>query len=454
MNGGMMSGSWIKASLLASLALSAAVVLSGCGTGASTTAAKPATVTAAALQGVFVGGQQPVAGVTVQLYQAGTNGYGSAATKLGSSVPTNSAGGFSLPSYSCAAGSQVYLVGTGGQPIAATMSSLAVTNKNLALMVGLGTCGGSDLSTYINVNELTTVATVWALSPFMTGIANIGSSSTNATGLANAFAAINQLVVTSTGAVPGPALPAGAVFPLTEINTLADILEQCINSGGGVAGDSSGCGNLFYLAPNAAGTVYPTDTITAAMNIAQNPGRNVSSLNQLRSPSPVFQPTLSVNSPPNAWTIAVTYSGGGLNAPTSIAADAAGAVWISNSGNSSVTKLNNSGAAVSGASGFTAGGFSSPSAIAIDANGYAWVANAGNNTVTELSPSGAAGTVYSANGLSNPGSIAIDGSGNAWIANTGASTISAFTSSGSALTGSPFPGAGTSAPVSVAITPK
>lgn len=399
-----------------------------------------------------MGGQQPVAGVTLQLYQAGTTGYGSAATPLGPTVQTTSAGNFNLPSYTCAAGSQVYLVGMGGQPIAATMSSPAVTNNNLALMVGLGTCGGTDLNNFINVNELTTVASVWALAPFMTGIANIGSSSTNATGLSNAFAAINELVNTANGTIPGPALPTGATLPTTEINTLGDILEQCINSGGGVEGDGSACGNLFKYAPNA-GTVYPADTITAVMNIAQAPGRNIANLNKLRSANPVFQPAFDVNSPPNDWTIAITYTGGGLNAPTAIATDAAGAVWVTNHGNSSVTKLNAAGVAVSGSSGFAVGGISSPSAIAIDASGNAWVANAGS-TLTELSPDGTSGIGYSGNGLSTPASIAIDGAGNIWVANIGTNPVSAFSNSGGVLTGSPYSGAGNSAPVSVAVTPK
>jgi hypothetical protein len=397
-----------------------------------------------------MGGQQPVAGVTLRLFQAGATGYGSAAIQLGQTTQTTAAGNFNLPSYTCTAGSQVYLVGVGGQPIAATMNSPAVTNNNLALMVGLGTCGGTDLNNFINVNELTTVASVWALAPFMTGIANIGSSSTNAAGLANAFAAINEVVNTANGTIPGPALPAGATLPTTEINTLADLLAQCVNSGGGVEGDNSACGNLFLYAPNAAG-VYPTDTITAAMNIAQSPGRNATSLNQLLMPNPVFQPAFDVNSTVNDWTIAITYSGGGLNGPTSIATDAAGSVWVTNGAGSSVTKLNAAGVAVSNSSGFS---INSPSAIAIDANGNAWVANAGNSSITELNSTGSSGTAYFSNGLNAPASIAIDGSGNVWVANTGANPVSAFTGSGGALAGSPYPGAGTSAPVSVAVTPK
>ena len=445
----MIRHSSLQAAVFA-VASAATLGLVGCGMGVATpsTNKAPATVAAAAARGIVMGGQQPVAGVTLQLYQAGTTGYGLAAIPLGPTAQTNAGGNFNLPSYSCTAGSQVYLVGTGGQPIT------GVTNNNLALMAGLGTCGGTYLNNFIDVNELTTVATVWALAPFMTGFANIGSSSTNTTGLANAFAAINELVATANGTTPGPILPTGATLPTTEINTLGDILEQCINSSGGVAGDGSNCGNLFQLEPNAAGTVYPTDTITAAMNIAQNPGRNVAALNRLRSSSPVFQPALDVNSPPNAWTIAITYIGGGLSTPSSIATDAAGAVWVSNQGNSSVTKLDPTGAALSGSSGFIAGGFSAPSAIAIDSGGNAWVANSANNSVTRLNSAGTTGNVFTGNGLSTPKSIAIDGSGNIWVANTGSSTVSAFTGSGSGLAGSPYSGAGTSAPVSIAITPK
>jgi len=443
-----------RSAILLGAAAAAALGAIGCGMSVSRSAADsvPTTLTVPASKGIVMGGQQPVAGVTLQLYQAGTSGYGSLATALGTPTQTLPSGNFNLSSYTCAAGSQVYLAGTGGQPITAVGSTPAVTNNNLALMVGLGTCGGTDLNTFINVNELTTVATVWALSPFMTGIANIGTSPTNTTGLANAFAAINELVNTSNGTLSGPALPTGAKLPTTEINALADILEQCVNSGGGVEGDLSGCGTLFQLAPNAVGA-FPTDTITAAMNMAQSPGRNVAALNRLRSTQPVFTPALDVNSPPTAWTIAITYVGGGLSAPTSIATDAAGSVWVSNGGNASVTKLDSDGTPVSTSSGFSTGAAgAAPAAIAIDASGNAWVANAGNDTIVELSPVG--GTMNTVSSLNAPGSIAADGLGNIWVGNPGASTVSAFTVSGVALAGSPFGGAGISSPTSVAVTPK
>jgi hypothetical protein len=449
---------WVQP-LVISLGVLAAVGLSGCATGVEKTTtgivatpSAPATIQVAPLKGLVMGGQQPVGNVSLQLYQAGMTGYGSLATALGTSFLTTQGGNFTTPSYTCTAGSQVYLVGTGGQPG-------GQTNNNLAMMVGLGTCGGTDLNSFINVNELTTVASVWALSPFMKGTKNIGTSSSNLAGLTDAFAAINELVNTTNGAVPGPALPAGASFQQATINTLAEILLQCVNSGGGAApngvSDGSNCGNLFALAPNAAGTVYPTDTITAAMNIAQSPGRNVTAINNIRMGTPQFTPVFNLGKPPNDWTIAITYTGGGLSAPTSIAADAAGAVWITNNGNSSVTKLDDTGTAISGTNGFTAGGsINSPSAVAIDGNGNAWIANAGNNTVTELNSVGASVGVVSDPSLKTPASLAIDGSGNVWIANSGSNSVTAFTSSGVLLSGAPFTSAATSTPGSVAVTPK
>ncbi|SNT43909.1 hypothetical protein SAMN05421770_1173 [Granulicella rosea] len=430
-----------------------AAFLTGCGMTTSTSVTSPVTVGAATkVSGIVMGGQQPVGGVSIQMYTVGTSGYGSAATPLGASFSTTSAGNFTLPAFTCPTpGALTFLVGTGGQPIAATQTTAAVTNPNLALMVGLGACSTVG-SSYINVNELTTVATIWSLSPFMTGLTSIGAPSTNATGIKNAFAAINKVVNTTNGLISGPALPSNATLPIAEINTLADILEQCVNSGGGSASDSTDgqttgtpCGKLFYL------TGAPTNTIAAALYIAKNPALNVAKLNMLRSTSPVFQPVLSVNTPPSDWTIAISYSGGGLSTPQGVATDLNGNVWVANSGNSSVSEFSSTGAAISGTTGFTAGGISVPYALALDQSGNVWVANSGNNTVTKLAATGATGTSYSGNGLSTPKGIAIDGLGNVFVSNSGASTFSGFTSAGAALPSSPF--TGPSAAIGIAVSP-
>lgn len=432
-----------------------ALLTTGCGLGSAGSSGSPTTVAASStVSGIVMGGQQPVGGMKLQLYTVGTTGYGSAATALGAAFTTTAAGNFNLPSYTCpTAGSLTYLLGTGGQPIAAVGSTPAVTNSNLALMVGLGACSSVG-SSFIDMNEVTTVATVWSLSPFMTSPTHIGSSATNAVGIQNAFATINKIANTTSGAVSGPSLPANAVLPTTQINTLADILEQCVNSGGsdGVTSNGTttgnGCDKLFSLTGNS------TDTVSAALYMAQHPVTNVSSLNMLRSASPVFQPVLSVNSPPGSWSIVITHSGGGISTPQAVAVDQSGNLWIANSGNNSVSELSPVGAALSPTGGYTAGGIDLPYALAIDASGNAWVANSGSNNITKLTPLGATGTSYGGNtSLHVPKGIAIDASGDVWVSNTTASTVSAFDSQGGVLTGSPYT-VGITAPNAIIINPK
>ncbi len=442
---------WIEATAI--LVTAGVVALTGCTTNSATN--ENAVAVATSPHGEVYGGQQPVSGMSLQLYAAGSSGYGSAATPLFMTPPTTSAsGGFTFPAYSCpmptvqVPNPQVYLVGTSGDPIAGNTGG--ADNPNLALMVALGSCSSLNSGTHIHMNELTTVAAAWALAPFMAGSTtsylNVGTSSTNATGLQLAFEASSEVVNTSTGTFPGT-LPSGATLPTATLNTLADVLEACINSKGGTANDgTTTCGTLFGLTPNTAGT-FPTDTITAAMNIAQNPAQNVTQLNTVAGNTPAFLPDLGTA--PHAWTVAIQYTGGGLNHPTTIAADQSGNIWVGNSGSDAVSFFDNLGNSKLGTAGTTLGG--TPAGVAIDLVGNAWV-TASNSDVYELSPSGTVtGTPLSGNGLTLPTGIAIDPSGVIWVVNSGANSVSAFTSPGGILAGSPFTGAGIASPAGIAI---
>jgi hypothetical protein len=64
------------------------------------------------------------------------------------------------------------------------------------------------------------------------------------------------------------------------------------------------CGSLFALALSRSGTA-PTTSLQAALNMAQNPTLNVSSIYSLAASSTAFQPTLS--SAPFDWDIAIVY---------------------------------------------------------------------------------------------------------------------------------------------------
>ncbi|HEY4011365.1 MAG TPA: choice-of-anchor D domain-containing protein [Acidobacteriaceae bacterium] len=240
--------------------------------------------------GAVHGGQQPVAGASIQLYTVGTTADGSAATPLlTSTVTSDASGNFTITGlYSCASATQVYIVATGGNP------GLSTTNPNIALMAALGPCSSLTPQTFINIDEVTTVAAVVALAPYMSPtspMTSIGSGSSDASSLANAFTLASQLADTTTGTSPGNA-PTGDTVPTAEINTLADILSACINSTGGTAGDSSLCGQLFSLT-TIQPIPAPTDTIAAMLNVANNPTLNTGSLYSLAPPTPPFQPTLT-----------------------------------------------------------------------------------------------------------------------------------------------------------------
>lgn len=444
-----------RAMLALAFAASPAFLLSGCGTSAVPFGKPPTTASKSGAQGTVTGGQQPITDATIQLYTTGSGGYGSAASTFGSSAQTDSSGDFSLSPPACPGNNpDVFLVATGGMPTGYT------TNANLIMMTGLGPCSGLASISRVQVNELTTIATVWALSGFMTGPTNIGAPTTNTTGLNNAFAAINEVVNIQTGALSGPSLPSGATLPTDEIDALGNILQNCVNSTGGSASDTTDghtngttCGKLFYLA-NPSGTA-PTDTVTAMLNIAQHPSLNLAYLNDLQSSTPAFSPALNVNSPPTDWTIAINYTGGGLKNPQSIAVDGSGNVWVTNPSGDSVTELSSTGAVLSGSSGYTTGGsLSAPYGIAIDQNGDAWVTSSGNNTLFEIAPAGASYHSFTLNGLDTPKGIAVDGADNIWVVNNGSSTLSGFTNAGAALTNSPYSGGGLSTPTSIAVNSK
>lgn len=272
--------------------------------------------------GSVFGGQNPVAGSSVQLYAAGVTGDGSTATALiGATVTTSDGTGQinsnanagnknnSLPTgsftltgdFTCpTASSEVYLVGMGGNPGLGTG-----VNSDLALMTALGQCGNLSSSTFIVLNELTTVSSLAALYEFATTYDAIGSGSNDASQLLAQFNEVPEYTNTANGTVPGPALPAGYSASSTAIQTLGDIVAACINSAGGTAGDTSVCGQLFHLT-TIQGNPAPTNTVDSVINILNQPTVNVSQIFALLPANSPFQPTLS--SAPANWLLPIVSS--------------------------------------------------------------------------------------------------------------------------------------------------
>jgi hypothetical protein len=340
-----------------------AAILTGCGIGTITTSGGGGTMT---LQGVIHGGQQGVVGASIQLYTVGTGGNGTAAIPmLRQPVLSVTGGGFTIRTdYTCGDNSggqpitssnQVYLVATGGNP------GVGSNNAALTMVTALGPCSGLSSMNSIFVNEMTTVAAAWALAPFATSALDIGASSSNTTGLTNAFLDADLLVDPATGAVP--TLPGNLSVETSKLSALADALASCVNSNGGTA-----CTPLFTAATERS---VPTDTFTAALNIVKNPGKNVAKVFDAIGTYVPF--STSMTTPPNDWTMSLTVTGGGLNSPTALAIDAEGNVWVTNL-NGPLSAFEPQGTPMSN-TGFTGGDFAESYGLTIDINGDVWVAN-------------------------------------------------------------------------------
>ena len=432
-------------SLLAAASLAAAtVVIAGCGglsgNGTATTVAVP--IAAAKITGRVHGGQQPVSGAVIQLYAVGITGRKSAATPLVTKTVTSGQdGSFSITGdWDCTSNTAVYgdnpllyITANGGNPgLPGT-----VDNSAISLIAALGSCSGVNDTTSISLNELTTVAATYALAPFMADATHIGAQGANVVGLANAFKTANLLVDTATGGAPGRSLPVNATVPVSELNSLADILASCVNS----TGVDGTCSTLFSAATPNGGT-SPTDVTGVILNIVSSPASQVSTLFNLGRALAPFQPALA--SSPADWTLAVNFTGGGLNAPAGLAVDAAGNLWVANAAGNSVTELSDIGTLLTGSTGYTgSNNIFGAQGIAVDTNGNVWVADTLLSSVVELNVD--AGVVKSSStftngGLNGPTGIAIDSRNNLWVANFAGGSVTELNSSGIPVGSSPLTG--------------
>ena len=432
--------------LALSATLSLSLLLTGC---ALTNTATPGTSAGALLKGSVHGGQQPVIGAHVYLFAAGTSGYGGPSVSLldpvitgqsdstGAYVTTDANGGFSITGdYACTSGQQVYLYALGGNPGAGA-------NSASGLLAALGACpaSGNFLASipFIAVNEVSTVAAAYALSGFATDATHVSSSGTllAQTDIANAFANAANLASISTGAALANTPAGNGTVPQSKINTLANILASCINSPGSA---STPCFTLFANA-SSGGTVgaVPTDTATAAINIAHNPIAAVSGLFTLQPAiGAPFSPSL--NTAPNDFTLAVGFTGGGMaDSQGSIAIDASGSVWVPNPSKKTVSRFSSLGIPVAG-SPYTSTSFASPSAIAIDISGNAWISDSGSGAtnsggLVELSSSG--GTTQSVfdSSMGEATGVAIDPTGNIWTVSNSTGSVIEISANGTVLSG-------------------
>jgi streptogramin lyase len=460
-------------SLFLSLCLSVSFGLAGCATGSLA----PATpVQGAALQGKVYGGQQAVVGARVYLLAANTDGLNTTSAayssvsllnasstgqsdSLGAYVVTGAGGSFNISGdYSCIPanngnpGQQVYLYATGG-------NSGGGSNSAISLMAILGDCPSSGnfatATPFVVINEVSTVAAAYAVAGFAYDATHISSyGGTQATtGLKNAFANAANIESLGTGVALATTPLGNGKAPQATLYTLANILAACINSADTVSGStvtySRSCSTLFGTATHnglSTGTM-PTDCVSAAINIAHNPGANVSTLYGLPATTPPFGSALTAQ--PNDFTLGIQYTGGSQNKPTAIAIDADGNAWIANNASDVVTELSPVGAA----SNFATGGTDSNTlTVAVDLKGNIWTGNIAllSTTATELSASGTVLNTITLPAGSTPNGLAVDNTNNVWVA-TGVLKATKLTASGSSFNQTSYAAGGIDAPSAIAI---
>jgi hypothetical protein len=342
--------------------LAVLLALSGCGVDGNdggNNGAGTAAVSAARpffVNGAVHGGQQPIVGAVLQMYETGMTGYtGLAKPLLTQTVISGAGGSFSITGdYSCDTGSYVYITAAGGNP------GTGVSNPNIALMSALGSCStllANAATTFIVINEVTTVAGAYALAQYSGGTrfgtslySRPGSSITPAyrstvtsdlsggvdvpigaapadnftttnvdtpEGMANAMDLAQVIANTASGTSPGNDTNATATVNSMLVNAIANMLAACVNSGGSSDPTNAACTTLYNNVIVPAGTnpltggAYPApaDTLQAAVYMALNPNisaSHTSTLYGLINGAAPFQPyTTSASAIPN-FTISPT----------------------------------------------------------------------------------------------------------------------------------------------------
>lgn len=136
-----------------------------------------------------------------------------------------------------------------------------------------------------------------------------------------------------------------------------------------------------------------------------------------------------------------------FNDPFAVAVDSAGNIYVADSGNDTIRKIDPEGTVVTlaGLAGYAGSNdgstdiarFWSPHGLAVDHAGNLYVADTYNNAVRKITPTGVVTTVPepdtandsdkpSGNALNNPGGVAVDNAGNVYVADTNNQCIRKF----------------------------
>lgn len=469
--------------ILSALLASTVVLTAGCANMVTTAPSATSLSATSTIGGKIHGGSQPVNGASVTLYYAGDSGYGSGATLTGNPTvaavtTTDKTGAFSFiqdptpnettsgNTFSCPLSVNgvsppqgiendplVYVIARGGNTVNA--GDPTVIHNDAAVFLGVfGLCSHISASSFLDLNEVTTVASIAALQQYFNPVTEaIGTDGIGVakTSLVNTIATIANLANVATGtavattqlsgingdgvsAVNGvPTVSVTATAPAQTINLIANILAACVNND---KASATPCNTLFTNAtpPNVVQTDRPyhsaaflpaTDTLQAAYYMLSNPTNgSADKLQNLfglaAAVGAPFQPSLT--SAPADWSIAIAYSststcgagspsGSFINAPQDIDIDAAGNVWIANgqAANGNLSEISSNGTPTTCV--FLGGGSSRGSTI--DTQGNIWYGTTAADNIYRYNPFNR--SILPITTATPPLAVTADGAGNVYF---------------------------------------
>ena len=300
---------------------------------------------------------------------------------------------------------------------------------NLAMLGICSSAGNFSSLSFVFMNEVSTVAAAYGMSGFGTDGLHIGSSSTNLIGLQNAALNTANLYDITGASIGSGSNGEGHIarsvtanqngtVPQNELDTLGNILANCVDSTNTAASPAQACTTLFTAATSnggATGGTKPVDIAGAAFNIAHNPGTGAVVVLATSPPKTApFQPSLP--GAPTDFTVAITYNN--IATPGGIALDSAGNAYVpTNASSGYVTKLSPAGVVLNTSA--TAGsGFDS---VAVDPSGNVWAVANTSATVYEYTGTlgAVSGSPFTSGNLNSPSFVAIDTSGFVYVTSGG-----------------------------------
>ncbi len=361
------------------------------------------------------------------------------------------------------------LTGTAETAVSATLTGLTPGTTYYDRVVGTSAVGEvADTATGSFTTPAPPSVTTNAASPMTTGATlnatvNPNGSSTTARFQYSTSPAFTPTVATTIGS--GFSAPcdvavdaAGDVFVTDQTdNAVYEVLPdgtiKTIGSGflqpSGVAVDAAGDAFIADTGNNAVKEVLPDGTIlTVGFGFLQPRGVAVDGADGnvfiVDGGSNVFKDLLPSYGTYTSSAITSFDESYQVAQPLGVAVDAAGDVYVADTGNNAIVEVQPNGNL------FTIGsGFKQPSGVAVDAAGDVFVADSGNNAVKEVLPNGTILTIGS--GFNQPSGVAVDAAGDVFVADSGDHRVVELSPPSVAATPSPLSGT-TATAVSATLT--